>query len=67
MKLKKHLPLSVTVLPDRLQVVHSLPLIEAEAVRFNVLVVVLGPLQATAWDHRCLDCPLAAAVQHLQH
>ena len=60
-------PVSITVLADRLQVVHGLPLIEAEAVWLDVLVVVLGPLQAVTWDHRCLDRPLAAAMQHLQH
>lgn len=66
-KRKQRLPLPVTVFADRLQVVHGLPLIEAEAIRLDVMVVMLGPLQPTARDHSCLYCTLAAAVQHLQH
>lgn len=60
-------PLSIAVLADRLQVVHGLPLIEADAIRLDVLVVMLGPLQPIAWDHSFLDCPLTAAMQNLQH
>lgn len=56
------LPESSHVLADWGQVVHDLPLIEAEAIRLNVFVVVFHPLQARPWDHSCFNCPLTAAV-----
>lgn len=59
--------MSFTVLANWLQFIQGFPLIETGAVGLNVLLVMLGPLQAIAWDHGCLDRPLAAAMQRLQY
>lgn len=62
----KYSPLSITIFADRLQVIHDFPLIETDAVRLYVLMVVLGPLQTVAWDQCRLHCPLTASMQRLQ-
>lgn len=63
---KCFLLLSITIPADGLQVIHGLPLVQAKAIGLDVLEVVLGPLQPTAWDHSRFDRPLAAAMQHLE-
>lgn len=60
-------PLSLAALPDGLQAGHDGPLVEAGLVGLHVPMVVLGPLQPTAWDDRRLYRPLTAAMQRLQH